>query len=179
MFQGILDNFRDGRIKRGLIGGRPSSIDELFMAYADGLFGFALSITGRKTDAEDAVQNVFLRLVRNSQSLKDIQNLKAYLYRAVRNESINLKKRVNREIPGDPILELETEDPGFEEKTALDDALRTLPPEQMEVIVLRIYRKMNFREIGEILDISQNTVVSRYRYGLKALRKNLGVNQDG
>ena len=48
--------------------------------------------------------------------------------------------------------------------------LAELPVEQREVIVLKIWHEYTFEEIGELLDLSPNTVAGRYRYGLQKLR---------
>jgi DNA-directed RNA polymerase specialized sigma24 family protein len=52
-------------------------------------------------------------------------------------------------------------------------ALTLLPPEQREVIVLKLWHEHTFEEIGELLDISPNTAAGRYRYGLQKLRQRL------
>jgi RNA polymerase sigma-70 factor (ECF subfamily) len=57
-------------------------------------------------------------------------------------------------------------------------ALRTLPREQREIVVLKIWGGQTFREIGVTLDIPQNTAASRYRYALKALCQALAKNQN-
>lgn len=48
--------------------------------------------------------------------------------------------------------------------------LATLPPDQREVIVLKIWHQHTFEEIGDLMDISPNTVAGRYRYGLQKLK---------
>lgn len=63
---------------------------------------------------------------------------------------------------------------GMDEETqALEDALKKLPPEQREVVVMKIWGELKFEEIAKELNISQNTAASRYRYALEALRKHL------
>ena len=57
--------------------------------------------------------------------------------------------------------------------TKLESAIRELPVEQSEVLVMKIWGEMTFDEIATVLDISMNTVASRYRYALTTLRANL------
>ena len=52
----------------------------------------------------------------------------------------------------------------------LETVLARLPQPQREVVVLKIYREKTFQEIARLLDVSQNTVASRYRYGMEKLR---------
>jgi RNA polymerase sigma-70 factor (ECF subfamily) len=56
-------------------------------------------------------------------------------------------------------------------------ALRTLPPEQAEVVVLKIWEEMTFAQIGQILETSPNTVASRYQYAIIKLSRRLAQHQ--
>ena len=58
-----------------------------------------------------------------------------------------------------------------EEAQALETALQKLPPEQREVVVMKIWGGLKFEEIANEFNISQNTAASRYRYALEGLRK--------
>ena len=64
--------------------------------------------------------------------------------------------------------------PGMEVvRLAVESALRELPDEQREIIVLRVWGQMTFEEVAAALDISPNTAASRYRYGLAKLKERL------
>ena len=54
--------------------------------------------------------------------------------------------------------------------------LEELPPDQREVIVLKIWHQYTFEAIGELLDVSPNTIAGRYRYGLQKLKAALKGN---
>jgi DNA-directed RNA polymerase specialized sigma24 family protein len=56
--------------------------------------------------------------------------------------------------------------------------LAELPIEQREIIVLKIWNRLTFDEIGNLLEISPNTAAGRYRYGLQKLKKQLSVGRD-
>jgi RNA polymerase sigma-70 factor (ECF subfamily) len=56
---------------------------------------------------------------------------------------------------------------------AIQSAVRTLPQEQREIIVLRVWGSMTFEQAAQTLEISVNTAASRYRYGLEKLREKL------
>ena len=60
---------------------------------------------------------------------------------------------------------------------AVWSALRTLPPEQAEVVVLKIWEEMTFAQIGQILETSPNTVASRYQYAMARLTRRLASQQ--
>ena len=57
--------------------------------------------------------------------------------------------------------------------------LQKLPPDQREVIVLKIWHEHTFEEIGALLELSPNTVAGRYRYGMEKLRACLGAGERG
>lgn len=59
----------------------------------------------------------------------------------------------------------------IETALALQSALRTLPDDQREVIVLRVWGQMTFEEVAAVIGVSPNTAASRYRYGLAKLNE--------
>jgi RNA polymerase sigma-70 factor (ECF subfamily) len=60
---------------------------------------------------------------------------------------------------------------------ALETALASLPVEQREVVVLKVYEGLSFKEIAELTDISINTIASRYRYAIEKLRGVLSATE--
>lgn len=137
------------------------------------LYGYALSLLGRPEDAEDALQQVFLSLVRREDASPP-EHLRAYLYRATRNEALRLQRR-RREVLGVQEEALLVGAPQDRREIALDvsRALAALPEEQREVAILKLYHEHTFEAIGELLEISPNTAASRYRYALIKLRESL------
>ena len=57
-------------------------------------------------------------------------------------------------------------------------ALASLPAEQREIVILKLYHGMTFEEIGALVEISPNTAASRYRYGLEKLRKGFSKQEE-
>jgi len=131
-------------------------------------------LLGSTHDAEDALQQVFVKLVQQRQKLVRARNLKAYVFRIARNEAWDLIKQKKRQrLQSDMARETwltaktEADEPMTE---PLVNALMDLPPEQRAVIVLKVYKNRTFRQIAELLSLSQNTAASRYRYGIQRLR---------
>jgi RNA polymerase sigma-70 factor (ECF subfamily) len=130
--------------------------------------------------AEDAVQQVFASLLRLG--IDRVQQDAHYLRRAVRNECYSLLRKRAQDVGGvrlqpdgspDDFLVSRVSSAAPEERLALQDALRALPPEQREVIHLHVYEGMTFQEIADASAESINTVASRYRYALAKLREHL------
>jgi RNA polymerase sigma-70 factor (ECF subfamily) len=101
--------------------------------------------------------------------------LDAYVYQIARNEATSFLRRHRRErFPESDappwLMPVEPAESGRETTEVLRAALTRLPPVQREIVVLKMYQDKTFREIAEMLDVSLNTVASRYRYGMEKLR---------
>jgi RNA polymerase sigma-70 factor, ECF subfamily len=136
------------------------------------LYGRALGLS--HVEAEDVLQETFLAMIR----LPAIpERLEHYCLRVFRNRALNYRRGLLRRL----IRELESRN--WFEPAACDDReasvmrqLAELPAEQREAIVLKIWQKCTFEEIGSLAGISPNTAAARYRYGLQKLRNSL--NED-
>jgi RNA polymerase sigma-70 factor (ECF subfamily) len=132
-------------------------------------------------DAEDVVQTAFVKFWRHRPDAATEHY--PLLYSAVRSTALDYlrghDRRTRRENDPDAGL-LREDEPYFdrsieqrEDCAQLEQALRTLPEAQREVLVLRVWSDLTFAQIAETLGESVNTVAARYRYGLEALRKQL------
>lgn len=147
-----------------------------FAQLAPGLLLFARRWTNSPADAEDVVQEAFVRFWRRQHSLEN----RGLLYATVRSAALDRlrseQRRSHREALAsrgqdehcEPIFA--PEDDGQAELAA---AVERLPVEQREVVFLKIWNELTFAEIGIALEISQNTAASRYRYALGTLKKML------
>jgi RNA polymerase sigma-70 factor (ECF subfamily) len=145
-------------------------------ACAPSLFRYAAMLLADPSAAEDVVHQVFAKLAALGRRLAHIHALTPYLRRAVRNECYRLLQHQSRlhTAHAPDLLQLASPDQPQscqELRPALEQALRSLPPEQREVVHMKIYEKMTFRQIAHDLAISSNTAASRYRYALLRLRE--------
>ena len=147
-----------------------------FAQLGPALLLFARRWTNCRADAEDIVQEAFVRFWRRQHSIEN----RALLYATVRSTALDRlrsdQRRARREAMAADDSE-ETFDPPFlamdEGQQLLAAAVERLPNEQRKVLVLKIWNDLTFAEIGNVLEIPQNTAASRYRYALGALRKTL------
>ncbi len=166
--------------------GIPSTLEEVYDLYARSLYRQAFALTGSAEDAEDAVQEVMAMLAGQGKPLSRIRNLRAFLFTAVRNAAYSALRRRRRagdletalagELPTQPAGDLEGR---AVESVLLREAFTVLPPEQREVVVLKVFEGMTFREIAGIVRAPANTVASRYRYAMERLRRVLEGGEDG
>ena len=147
-----------------------------FSELSPGLLLFARQWVHSAADAEDIVQEAFVKFWRRNHN---VQN-RALLYSAVRSIALDFVRRDTRRARREAAAFAESEaslEPPFEletdSQTALAAAVDSLPREQREVLVLKIWNDLTFSEIAGALGISQNTAASRYRYALSNLKKNL------
>ncbi len=167
---------------------------EQAMPLMDGLYGAALRMTRNPSDAEDLVQETYLKAYRAFHSFQEGTNLKAWLYRILTNTYINTYRAKKRR-PDETDLE-EVEDlylyrrlGGLEGATAgrsaedelldhltdseVKDALEALPEQFRMAVLLADVEGFAYKEIAEILDIPIGTVMSRLHRGRKAMQKQL------
>jgi len=134
------------------------------------LYGRALGLS--HTEAEDVLQETFIALMQRSAAPSQPEH---YCVRAFRNRALNYRRslwrRLTRELESKRWFETSS-DESVEEQAAMD-CLATLPQEQREIVVLKIWHQYTFEEIGELIEISPNTAAGRYRYGLQKLKARL------
>ena len=163
---------------------------EWLQAHCPKLLLFARQQTRCHGDAEDVFQDALVKLVEKVRTGEFIGGQEAwqpYLYTAIRRLAIDLSRRDDRRKRREDNVGADAEtgefdafNPWFESDSSddetrdqLEKSLKELPEKFAEVITLKIWGDRTFAEIGETLEISQNTAASRYRYGLEALKRSL------
>ncbi len=153
-------------------------IEEILDSIGDKLYNYLTIKLGSPLDAEDVLQEVFCRLIRYKVRFRFIRNPSAYIFRMARNEAINHLKHRNKSPKSHHSVEglsevikenLTGSDPEVLDQTA--EALAKIPADQREVIVLKFFEELTFREISDVCHVSVGTITSRYRYGMEKLRK--------
>jgi RNA polymerase sigma-70 factor (ECF subfamily) len=169
----------DRRCLARLARGETDALEAIYDRHAQGMFGHALWVLGRRADAEDAVQAVFVELAGLGAALLGIRRPGAYLRRMVHREAIDQHRRRGRrrEEGGEQeLLEL-AGDPGDAhraESVLLGRGLSRLDATQREVVYLHVWAGLTFREVGAVTGVSTFTAASRYRLALGRLRRELG-----
>jgi len=146
-----------------------AEIDSLYREHGPALLLFALAITGERSQAQDAVHHVFLRLLEKG-DLRRASDKKAYLFGCVRNAILNECKRQDRQSPLDDSAWFDPPDQDHAGEQNLRRAIAALPDDQRQVVVLHVWGELTFSQIGDLLGVSSNTAASRYRYALGKLR---------
>lgn len=159
-----------------------AALGALFDLTSPRLVRLAAAITGNQHDAEDAVQAALVRVAARPELLAGAQSPWAYLLKMVRNEALLDFRRQKRVSTTSELGQLATYcrvDEAEQEETyqAVWHALRKLPAEQAEVVVLKIWESLTFQQVSEVLGISPNTAASRFQYAMAKLSQKLALRQ--
>ena len=153
-------------------------IERVYRHHGAALLLFAVAITGDRGRAQDAVHQVFLKLLADG-AQRQIVDMKAYLFRCVHNAVLNEIKVYQRSVPlEDESAWFNSPERDYSAELNLRRALFVLPDDQRKVVVLHVWAELTFSQIAEILEISTNTAASRYRYALAKLREAMCTKED-
>lgn len=150
---------------------------QLMQTERDHLFRYACYRLGAAAEAEDTLQDLYIKLSKHPSRLAEIDNLQGYVYRSLSNSCISRLRSRRKFTSTDALDSLSSDDlapKDFEQEFRLIERLMALlPDDQSEVIRLRIYGGRQFSEIAAICDIPLTTAKSRFRYGIDKLREAL------
>ena len=168
------------------IGGDESALKTLILRHEEKIFTYILSAVKCRELAEDIFQDTFIKVINTLRSggYQDEGKFPQWVMRIANNLKIDHFRKAQRlpayESNGDfDIFDtLGIEDPSVEQKmiqeqvyTDIQGLLQYLPEEQREVLEMRIYHDISFKEIAELTNVSINTALGRMRYALINLRK--------
>ena len=159
-----------------------SAFEQLFRAYYPRLCAFASTLLDDRAEAEEVVQTMFCRLWEQRTSLEVTSSVQAYLFRAVRNASLNqIKKTQIRDAYKVMNLDNLNQNPEFQPdritesalSQRIEKAIADLPEQCRLVFKLSRFEEMKYKEIAEHLNISIKTVENQMGKALKRLRLDL------
>jgi RNA polymerase sigma-70 factor (ECF subfamily) len=162
-------------------GDSAAALEEAFALYQSELLGTLYYLVGNVEDARDALQEAFVKCWRNRQKLKEVENLKAWIFRIALNTGRDLRatawRRKRQSLDGnEQMIEATQAGPQqaaalHEELTQVREALADLRREEQEVFLLRQNGDMTYDEIGQALGLPTGTVKTRMRLALTKLRQ--------
>jgi len=181
----------DAELAQELAGGQEEALEVLIHRYKDKIYTSIYMLVKDKYLAEDIFQDTFLKIIKTIKSGRYSEQGK-FLPWAVRvghNLCMDHFRRSRQQIPvtlpdGQDISTLlgtqDTPTDGIERRQVHDSVrqlIEQLPDEQCEVVVLRIYADLSFKEISDLTGVSINTALGRMRYALLNLRKMIAEKQ--
>ncbi len=155
--------------------------ERIFRQHHSALCRYAFTIVKDADNAEEIVQNVFLKIWERKGTIEFSVSIKSYLYRAVHNASLNLIDKKKKEVRMDDVT-LKIVHPNVsadenvqrkELKVAIENGLNKLPSECRKVFEMSRFGEMKYREIADTLGISVKTVENQMGKALRIMREQL------
>ena len=174
----IEDAWLVGRINRG----DNTALHRIYEKYKHDLVTLAAALLADVSAADDVVHDVFVSFIERARQFRLTGSLKGFLCTCVANRARNRNVSEARSAQSNGLQTAESPEAKAqlnEQVAKVERALAELPYEQREVLALRMYGDLRFREIARELQVSINTVQGRYRYAMQKLRDLLDdeVNQ--
>ncbi|WP_442602760.1 RNA polymerase sigma factor SigW [Paenibacillus sp. KN14-4R] len=186
-------NFVETRLAKLARSGDRLAFAELVDLYKDKIYHLAYRMLGNKQEAEDAVQETFLRLYTNLHRYDETQKFSTWIFRIATNLCIDrLRKRKpvysldadmdggegndfyammpsNEETPEKQVIVSETQQ-------LIRKAIETMPEKYKSIVILRYLQDMSLQEISDVLDMPVTTIKTRLHRGRDYLRKKLEMS---
>ncbi len=166
-------------------------MDATLSLYMDGLYGYAMVLTGDPTVAADLVQETYVRAMKPIRRLREGSNVKAWLYTILRDIRISqLQQQRTKPSVLEPDADEDEDTADLMIETAKDphalhvsnvdvervrETIMRLPLEFREIILLREYGEFSYQEIATLLDCRPGTVMSRLARARSKLRTFLSI----
>lgn len=146
------------------------SFSYIYKNYSDMVYRIAIHNTESVADAEDITQEVFTSLLESAKIFRSDEHLKAWLIRVTLNKCRNLRRDSRRTVADDNVKE----EIAFEsDSESVLDAVKRLPVNHRNAVYLHYIEGYTAKEIGKIMSVSTNTVLSWLKRSRKALKFDL------
>ena len=159
--------------------GDGAALEALLSRYEQPLIAFLASYTGDPELARDLCQETFLRLIRRPPSRLFRGSLKPWLFRVARNRANDHLRRHREPVPLEAVPEPAAPKPPDLSPAEVHSLLRGLPERTREMITLRVYGGLTYKEIARQTKLPLGTVLARIHRGYRHLRQTLEDTDNG
>lgn len=157
-------------------------IQFIYDQYVNDLLSYGIKLGYQKDVLEDAIHDLFYKLCRSPYMLKQVEDLKFYLFRALKNRLLNIQKSTAKYVTTDiPEFKLSVktdslnlfieEEEQIMIKEKINKLLEVLSNKQREIIYLRFFHEMTYEEIGELTEMTPASVKNVVYKAIKKIRK--------
>jgi RNA polymerase sigma-70 factor (ECF subfamily) len=159
-----------------------TELERIVVERQDWLFRFAYMRIGIREDAEDVVQESLLSMFRRLREQTGICNVEQYVIRAISNACTDYFRRKPMQVvtldKAGQVSVGEADSQIHEEFVRISRLLDSLPPEQSEIVRLKCYDDLTFKQIAELQGIPEATAKSRYRYAIIHIQQRINKKGD-
>jgi RNA polymerase sigma-70 factor (ECF subfamily) len=175
----------DAHLIRVFLSERDRAFQKLFDRYEKPLFSFIYRYVKNRHSAEDIFQQTWLKVLKGLTKYREEGKFSSWLFGIAHNCCIDHTRQIKRSKKDDSTcsegmdrLKGDLRDPESdllkrEQSILIEKAIDKLPDEQKEVVLMRLYGDLPFKEIAEILNSPLNTVLGRMHYAVRNLRKQI------
>jgi RNA polymerase sigma-70 factor (ECF subfamily) len=157
--------------------GDLTSLEKLYRDLGPVVFGFAYSILNSRTQAEDVLQDTFVRVKLSAVTYKPGTNGRAWIMTIARNSAISIIRNRRFETQMEELEAVESDGIDHMQKSIdsilLNQALSILDEQERQIVLLHAIKDFKHREIAEITDIPLGTVLWKYHKAIKKMSKHL------
>ena len=159
-----------------------AELERIVTERQDWLFRFAYMRIGIREDAEDVVQDALLSVFRRLRERTQMDSVEQYVIRAVSNACTDYFRRKPMQVvtldKAEQVAVSEADRQIHEEFLRVNRLLDSLPPEQSEIVRLKCYDDLTFKQIAELQGIPEATAKSRYRYAIIHIQQRINKIGD-
>ena len=154
------------------------SLCTLYNMFKKSVFAVAFSITGDYHMSEDCVAETFIRLTQVRKfSAKDGDG-KGFILTVARNVAMEQRRRYKKSCASFIIQSYGEADKTVEDSIYLNQLLKNLSDKQRQIVIMKVYSELTFKEIAKIMKCPETTVKSRYKKAIEILQAKAGVNYE-
>ena len=133
------------------------------------IYALAFTILNNRADAEDAMQDTFLKVARHAASFDEKGNARAWVMAIARNAAFDIQSRRIASVPPEQFEETASEG-DFTAEFELKDLLSSLPETERQIVLLKAAEGFRYAEIGETLGLTAEAVRKKYKRALQKLK---------
>lgn len=177
----MLDDNDERQLVSRLRVGDKKAFEEIFRKYREKIYYFAIRYYNSTEDAENVVQDVFIKLWDEREGVKEELSLNNYIYTIAKNHLFNIqRKKINEKAYRNYIIDHLVQTPNLENeliyadmKAGMDKIIDELPPQRKKVFIMSNIEGLSNKEVASILDLSVRTVEVHKSLALQTIRKAL------
>jgi len=152
--------------------GEESAFAEFYDACADKLFRYLRHRLGGEDSASEVLQEVFVKMVKHQRRLRRVEHLESYVFQIAYNEANRWIRRNKKtaSLEKEPVAN-ETEQQAVEYEEQVEFAMTRLDGLDRDIIQLKVFGELTFKNVADAMGLPQGTVSTRYRRALQRLRE--------
>lgn len=151
--------------------------EDLYDTYYNSVYRYIYAAVKDKWNTEDIISTVFTKIYSHREKIIDVEGSKNWVFRIAHNAIIDFYRKNSKIIPIEEFLDRGKEENGYEQVLIKDEfskvkkIIEQFPEETQNMIYMRYYGGLKFREIAEATDISENTIKSTVSRAIKKIKK--------